>query len=343
MRALIFVGTLLLAACGGSPSSGEQPGQEVAQGAPNASFRPAFPGQTRAPESRSDVRIESEVIATGLEHPWAIVFLPDGRMLVTERVGRLRVITREGRSSAPVQGLPEAYVRGQGGLLDVVLGPSFAQDRLIYWSYSEPRERGNGTSVARARLSEDLSRVENVQVIFRQQPSFDGRAHFGSRLVFDREGRLYITLGERQRPSIRGRAQDLSSTIGKVVRINADGSIPQDNPLAGRAGARPEIWSYGHRNVQGADLHPDTGALWIVEHGPRGGDELNIPLAGRNYGWPVISYGEEYDGRPLGEGIAVRAGMEQPIYYWDPIGIPSSRPATWISIAATCFHGAATS
>jgi glucose/arabinose dehydrogenase len=322
MRALIFVGTLLLAACGGSPSSGEQPGQEVAQGAPNASFRPAFPGQTRAPESRSDVRIESEVIATGLEHPWAIVFLPDGRMLVTERVGRLRVITREGRSSAPVQGLPEAYVRGQGGLLDVVLGPSFAQDRLIYWSYSERRERGNGTSVARARLSEDLSRVENVQVIFRQQPSFDGRAHFGSRLVFDREGRLYITLGERQRPSIRGRAQDLSSTIGKVVRINADGSIPQDNPLAGRAGARPEIWSYGHRNVQGADLHPDSGALWIVEHGPRGGDELNIPLAGRNYGWPVISYGEEYDGRPLGEGIAVRAGMEQPIYYWDPVIAP---------------------
>lgn len=322
MRALIFAGTLLVVACDGAPSSGQQPARGVAQGAPNTSFAPAFPGQTRAPETRSAVSIESEVIATGLEHPWAIVFLPDGRMLVTERAGRLRVITRDGRSSPPLQGLPDAFVRGQGGLLDVVLGPDFAQDRLIYWSYSEPRERGNGTSVARGRLSEDASRVENVQVIFRQQPSFDGRAHFGSRLVFDREGRLYITLGERQRPNIRGRAQDVSSTIGKIVRINADGTVPQDNPFAGRAGARPEIWSYGHRNVQGADLHPETGALWIVEHGPRGGDELNIPQAGRNYGWPVISYGEDYDGRPIGEGIAVREGMEQPVYYWDPVIAP---------------------
>jgi glucose/arabinose dehydrogenase len=218
--------------------------------------------------------------------------------------------------------LPDVFAQGQGGLLDVVLGPSFASDRLIYWSYSEPRDDANGTSVARGRLSDDTTRVENVQVIFRQQPSYDGRSHFGSRIVFDREGRLYITLGERQRPDIRRFAQDVSTTIGKVVRINADGSIPQDNPFVGRANVRPEVWSYGHRNVQGGDLHPETGVLWTIEHGPRGGDELNIPQPGRNYGWPIISYGEDYDGRPIGEGIAVREGMEQPIYYWDPVIAP---------------------
>ncbi len=322
MRSLIFASALLFAACTGSPSNGQQPGGEVPQGAANASFTPAFAGQTRAPEARSGVTINSEVIATGLDHPWAIVFLPDGRMLVTERAGRLRVITRDGSISAPVQGLPEVFAQGQGGLLDVVLGPSFASDRLIYWSYSEPRDDGNGTSVARGRLSDDTTRVENVQIIFRQQPSYEGRGHFGSRLVFDREGRLYITLGERQQADIRRFAQDISTTIGKVVRINADGAIPQDNPFVGRANARAEVWSYGHRNVQGADLHPETGALWTIEHGPRGGDELNIPQSGRNYGWPLISYGEDYNGSPIGEGIAVREGMEQPIYYWDPVIAP---------------------
>jgi glucose/arabinose dehydrogenase len=322
MRSLIFAGTLLVACCDGSPSSGQQPGREVAQGPPNASFMPAFPGQTRAPEANSGVEIDSEIIAAGLVHPWAIVFLPDGRMLVTERAGRMRVITRHGEISAPLQGLPEVFARGQGGLLDVVLGPGFAADRLIYWSYSEPRRDGNGTSVARGRLSEDVARIEDVQVIFQQTPSYNGRSHFGSRLVFDREGRLYVTLGERQRPNIRHRAQDFTSTLGKVVRINPDGSAPNDNPFVGRAGARAEIWSYGHRNIQGADLHPETGALWTIEHGPRGGDELNVPRAGRNYGWPIISYGEDYDGRPIGEGIAAREGMEQPIYYWDPVIAP---------------------
>lgn len=322
-RAFVFASVLLFAACGASQESSGQTGAPVAQDAPNTTYQPAFVGQTRAPEARSNVAIRSEEIANGLEHPWAIVFLPDGRMLVTERAGRLRVITRAGQISEPVAGLPAVDARGQGGLLDVVLSPSFAQDRLIYWSYAEPRGDGaNGTSVARGRLSEDATRVENVSVIFQQNPAWASTGHFGSRLVFDREGRLYITLGDRQQDEPRELAQDLSAHLGKVIRINTDGTIPQDNPFIGRANARPEIWSYGHRNVQGADLHPETGELWTIEHGPRGGDELNLTRAGLNYGWPVISYGLEYRRAPINAGITTRAGMEQPNYYWDPVIAP---------------------
>lgn len=322
MRSWIFAAALIFAACTGSPSSGQQSQNgEVAQGPPNSHFTPAFEGQTRAPEARSGVTIHAQEIASGLDHPWAIVFLPDGRMLITERAGRLRVVTREGRISAPIEGLPRVHAQGQGGLLDVVLSPGFAADRTIYWSYAEPRDDGRGTSVARGRLSADMTRVENVQVIFRQMPARESGGHYGSRLVFDREGRLFVTLGERQRPESRALAQDLSTTLGKVVRINADGSVPADNPFVGRADARPEIWSYGHRNVQGADLNPDTGVLWTIEHGPRGGDELNIPRAGLNYGWPIVGYGIDYDGSPQHES-SQREGMEQPVYYWDPVIAP---------------------
>lgn len=322
MRTLVFAAALIFTACDSGESSG-QAGAPVSQAAPNTNYRPAFAGQTRAPEMRSGVRIATQEIASGLSHPWAIVFLPDGRMLVTERAGRLRVVTRDGDVSAPVAGLPPVDARGQGGLLDVVLGPSFATDRLIYWSYSEPRgDRTNGASVARGRLSEDGARVTNVEVIFRQQPAWRSTAHFGSRLVFDREGHLFITLGERQTEESRQLAQDVSTDLGKVVRINADGSIPADNPFVGQTNARPEVWSYGHRNVQGADLNPETGQLWTIEHGPQGGDELNRPEAGKNYGWPIISYGEDYSGRPEGAGITQHDGMEQPIYYWDPVIAP---------------------
>lgn len=321
MRNFAFAAVLIFAACTGSPSSGQQTGPEAPQGSPNTSFSPAFAGQTRAREARTGVTIRSEVIASGLDHPWAIVFLPDGRMLATERAGRLRVVTRDGTISPPVQGLPEVFAEGQGGLLDVVLGPTFDNDRLIYWSYAERRGDANGTSVARGRLSEDVARIENVEVIFRQLPAWNSRGHFGSRLVFDREGRLYITLGDRQRSEARELAQDLSTHLGKVVRINPDGSVPPDNPFVGQAGVRPEIWSYGHRNIQGADFNQDTGVLWTIEHGPRGGDELNIPRPGRNYGWPIIGYGEDYSGRPLHEASA-RDGMEQPVYYWDPVIAP---------------------
>ena len=322
MRTPCFLVIVALAACGSGESRGQTHG-EVAQGPPNTNYHPAFQNQTRAPAMPSGVTIDAQEIAHGLDHPWAIVFLPGGKVLVTERAGRLRVVTPQGRISAPITGLPPVDARGQGGLLDVVLAPTYSTDRTLYWSYSEPRGGGeNGTSVARGVLNADESRITGVRVIFRQQPAWRSTAHFGSRLVFDREGRLFVTLGERQTQESRRLAQDLSTDLGKIVRINADGSIPRDNPFVGRANARPEIWSYGHRNVQGADLNPDTGELWSVEHGPQGGDELNIPRAGRNYGWPIITYGEDYSGRPEGAGIQAQAGMEQPIYYWDPVIAP---------------------
>lgn len=284
--------------------------------------QPAFEGQTRAPGARTQRTVRAEVIASGLEHPWALAQLPNGRWLVTERPGRLRVIYPGGRISPPVQGLPEVLGQRQGGLLDIALSPTFATDRLIYWSYAEPREGGSGTAVARGRLSGDETRVENVEVLFRAQPTYDNAMHFGSRLVFDRQGRLYVTLGERSDLETRPQAQDPASHLGKIVRIDADGGVPADNPLAGQEGALPEIWSLGHRNVQGAALHPGTGELWAVEHGARGGDELNIVRAGRNYGWPVVAYGIEYRGGAIGEGLTQQEGMEQPIYYWDPVIAP---------------------
>jgi glucose/arabinose dehydrogenase len=239
-------------------------------------------------------------------------------MLVTERPGRLRSVERDGRLSEPLAGVPQVQARGQGGLLDVALDPRFAENRLVYVSYAEPGEGGAGTAVARGRLGE--GRLEDVRVIYRQQPKVEGRNHFGSRLVFGRDGTLFVTQGDRF--SYRDKAQDLSVGLGKIMRINLDGSVPRDNPFVGRAGVRPEIWSYGHRNVQGAALHPETGQLWTAEHGARGGDELNHPEAGKNYGWPVITYGVDYSGAKIGEGTA-KPGMEQPVYYWDPVIAPS--------------------
>jgi aldose sugar dehydrogenase len=266
-----------------------------------------------------DAPVRVDTVARGLEHPWAIAFLPDGRLLVTERPGRLRIVERNGTLSEPLGGVPAVAARGQGGLLDVAIDPRFAENQFVYLSFSEPDDDGaSGTAVARGRLTG--GRLENVQVIYRQVPKVRSNMHFGSRLVFDREGRLFITQGDRG--SQRSRVQDLTSTIGKVVRINADGSIPRDNPFVGRQDARPEIWSYGHRNAQAAALDPQTGHLWTVEHGARGGDELNRPEAGKNYGWPVITYGVDYSGARIGEGTT-RERMEQPVYYWDPVIAPS--------------------
>jgi glucose/arabinose dehydrogenase len=239
-------------------------------------------------------------------------------MLVTERPGRLRIAERDGRVSEPLAGVPPVLAQGQGGLLDVVLGPGFAQDRLVYLSFAEPGEGGASTAVARGRLGE--RGLEGTQVIWRQHPKVSGANHWGSRIVFRPDGTLFVTLGDRF--AHRESAQNLATTIGKIVRINADGSIPRDNPFVGRADARAEIWSYGHRNVQAAALHPQTRELWTVEHGARGGDELNRPEAGKNYGWPVITYGVDYSGVRIGEGTA-RPGMEQPVYYWDPVIAPS--------------------
>lgn len=290
-----------------------------------ASQKPAFAGQTRAPEQKSGVAFDVIPLVTGLERPWAIAFLPNGRMLVTERPGRLRVVGKDGALSAPVTGLPAMDTRGQGGLLDVVLDPDHAKNRLIYWSYSEPRDGGlNNTAVARGRFVDGATpSVENVEVIFHQSPSLASTMHFGSRLVFARDGKLFITLGERSIEEGRHQAQRMDGLLGKVVRINPDGTIPKDNPFVGKAGVKPEIWSIGHRNIQSAALHPGTGELWEVEHGARGGDELNIVRKGRDYGWPTISYGIEYRGVPITGGITSKDGMEQPAYYWDPVIAPS--------------------
>jgi len=282
-------------------------------------------GQAEATAVRSptpdpaDAVIQTEVIARGLEHPWGFAFLPDGRFLVTERPGRLRIVNADGSLSAPLAGVPAVAARGQGGLLDVTLHPDFARNSLVYLSFSEPAEDGTaGTAVARGRLGR--AGLEDVQVIYRQDPKVRSNGHYGSRIVFRRDGTLFITQGDRmnQRPLV----QNLAAGIGKIMRIRDDGAIPDDNPFVGRQDAKPEIWSYGHRNVQAAALDPATGNLWTVEHGARGGDELNQPQAGRNYGWPVITYGVDYSGVRIGEGTA-KEGMEQPVYYWDPVIAPS--------------------
>jgi aldose sugar dehydrogenase len=275
------------------------------------------PSQHVAPSGATKVEVTE--VARGLEHPWSLAFLPDGRMLVTERAGRLRYVGRDGELSDPIAGVPEVVAEGQGGLLDVVLDPGFAGNSLVYLSYAEPGEGGrNGTAVARARL--DGSRLADLKVIFRQEPKFDSRHHFGSRLVFARDGSLFVTTGERN--SQRDLAQDLGTHIGKVIRITTEGEPASGNPFAGRPGALPEVWSYGHRNIQGAALHPETGELWTHEHGPRGGDEINVARKGRNYGWPVITYGREYSGPAIGEGTK-KEGMEQPLHYWVPSIAPS--------------------
>lgn len=285
-------------------------------------FKPAFPGQTRAPGITSNIQLDITDVAPGLNSGWAFEFLPDERILVTERQGTLRIVSKDGKISPPLKGVPKVFFAGQGGLLDVALDPQFAANRTIYWTYAEPRQGGNGTALAKGMLSADSSSVEQVQVIFRQMPTFKSNLHFGSRIIFTPDNKLFLALGERSVPEARVHSQDLTSHFGKVIRLNLDGSVPNDNPFVGRSDAKPEIWSYGHRNIQAATLAPD-GKLWVIEHGPRGGDELNQPQAGLNYGWPVITYGIEYAGPKIGEGITAKEGMEQPVYYWDPVIAPS--------------------
>ncbi|MEQ8824164.1 MAG: PQQ-dependent sugar dehydrogenase [Filomicrobium sp.] len=275
----------------------------------------ALAAQTDAPKA-SATPVKVETLATGLKNPWAIDFLPDGRMLVTERPGSLRIVSKDGKVSKPVAGLPEVFARGQGGLLDVRLAPDFATTGTVYWSYAEPRDGGKaGTSVARGKLILDdtSARLDDVKVIYQQYPLVSTGFHFGSRIVFDRTGNLFVTTGDRG--NMKDAAQDPSGTIGKVLRITPDGKPADGNPK--KSGWAPEVWSIGHRNIQGAVLDAETGELWTVEHGARGGDELNNPQPGLNYGWPVISYGREYSGAKIGIGTK-KDGMEQPVYYWDP-------------------------
>ena len=312
----------------------------VETGAPNAEGqKPAFPEQTRACEVKTKTAFDVTVVAKGLKNPWAVEPLPDGSFLITEKGGQMRVVSAKGEIGEPIGGLlpvgsggltdaskqgglPPITARGQGGLLDVALSPNFAKDRTIFWSFSEQREGGSGTSVARGVLTEDRKNLEQVRVIFRALPTYDNGLHFGSRLAFSPDGKLFITLGDRfDRPN-RVKAQQLDTHLGKIVRINPDGSVPEDNPFFNKEGAQKEIWTLGHRNLQSATFD-DQGRLWTVEHGARGGDELNLIEKGENYGWSVVTYGEEYSGEPIPGAVTQKQGFKPPVYYWDPVIAPS--------------------
>jgi glucose/arabinose dehydrogenase len=306
------------------PRIGPNPGVPVETAPPNVpEFKPAFPGQTRAPGIHSQTAIKVTELASDLDEPWALAFLPDQRLLVTEKhEGRLQLLAADGKKLS-VDGVPKVDGRDQGGLLDVELGPDFAKTQLVYLSFYEPRKDGNGLAVARARLiAGEKPKLEGAQVIFRMQPTLDSTKHAGGRLVFAPDGTLFVTLGERSVMKGRVQARDLASHFGKVVRITADGSVPKDNPFVDRKGARPEIWTFGHRNVLGADLDSQN-RLWVAEMGPRGGDELNLIARGKDYGWPTIGYGEEYSGEPIHETTQA-PGLEQPVYYWDPVISPGA-------------------
>lgn len=337
----------LLAACGGADgqaqpatkAGGDAPVETKAANAPNQ--QPAFAGQTRAPEVKANVAYEVSDYVTGLQKPWGLAFLPNGALLVSEKAGRLRLFA-DGRLSDPLAGVPEVDANGQGGLLGLAVDPDFARNGLVYMAFSERQADGrNNTAVVRGRLvtaAGQPPRLEGTTVIWRQTPSIASRGHFGARLVFARDGTLYVTTGDRQINESRPNAQRLDTTIGKVVRINADGSVPKDNPFVGREGVRPEIYASGHRNIQAAALHPQTGELWEVEHGTRGGDELNIVRPGKNYGWPDVAYGIEYGGGAITGGITRKEGIEQPIYYWDPVIAPSGM-AFYTHDAAPAWKG----
>jgi len=290
---------------------------------PNSSYRPAFAGQTRVAGVKTVTPIEGRILTSNLSSPWGITVLPDGRLLITEKAGTMRIATTAGALSAPITGLPAVNSAGQGGLLGVRIDPSFSANRMVYWVFSEPTAAGNVTSVGRGRLREDETRIENPTVIYRALPAYSGTAHYGGRILFDRNGNLLVSTGERSDNATRPQAQSLNSGFGKIVRITKEGQPVTGNPFTGQANARPEIFSYGHRNPQGLAIHPVTGDLWNTEHGPRGGDELNRVEAGKNYGWPTITYGLEYSGSALGAAIQTRDGMEQPAYYWDPVVSPS--------------------
>ncbi|SFD98784.1 PQQ-dependent sugar dehydrogenase [Roseivivax sediminis] len=303
-------------------AAGPVAAQEFERGPRNTDLEPASEDQFRAPLETTDITLDTTVIAGGLVHPWGIEVLPGEQgYLVTERPGRLRTVSRDGIVSDPISGVPEVLNQRQGGLLDVALAPDFEDSRRIYLSYAKPVGDGlSATAAAYATLSEDMTALEDVTEIFVQEPGSTVPMHFGSRVDFDGNGHVYITTGEHSSPETRVFAQDLDKTYGKTIRLTLDGEVPQDNPFVGEEGAVPSIWSYGHRNPQGAMVQ--DGDLWVIEHGPAGGDELNAVEPGLNYGWPVISYGQNYNGSEVGEGIAQQEGMEQPVYFWDPVIAP---------------------
>ena len=299
-------------------------GQPVETENPNTDYKPAFSGQTRIAGVKTITAVEAKIITDKLSRPWDMVTMPDGRFLITEKAaGTLRIVSSDGQMSDAITGLPEVDAQGQGGLLGLALDPDFKDNRMVYWSFSEPNKGGNLTAVAKGKLSGDEKRIENATVIYRAIPVYDGDKHYGSRLVFGRDGYLYVSTGERSDRETRPKAQHLNAALGKTLRIDKNGKAAPDNPFIGQSNVLPEIYSFGHRNPQGLAIHPVTGAIWNSEMGPMGGDEINIIKPGKNYGWPTITYGLEYSGSQIGEGITAKKGMEQPVYYWDPVLSPS--------------------
>jgi aldose sugar dehydrogenase len=289
---------------------------------PNSNYKPAFAGQTRIAGVKTTTPYKVEKISEKLGPPFAIVAMPDGRLMVTIKSGHMEIHDANGALVKKITGLPDVVYSGQGGLLDMAFDPNFASNKIIYWSYSEKYQGGNLTAVAKGRLNEAAGSVENVSVIFRATPATNSNLQYGSRLVFDKNGFLFVSIGEKYIPEARVQAQQLDSYLGKIVRITTDGKAAPGNPFIKDAGDKPEIYSYGHRNPDGLDINPETGGLWESEFGPRGGDEINLIQPGKNYGWPVITYGIDYSGEKMGDGIQQKAGMEQPVYYWDPVISP---------------------
>jgi len=290
---------------------------------PNSDYKPAFSGQTRTRSVKTTTSYNVEKITAKLGSPFAIVTMPDGRLMVTLKSGYMEIHDKNGALVKKITGFPPVVYAGQGGLLDVAFDPNFASNKIMYWSFSEEYAPGNLTAVAKGKLNEAAGTVENISVIFRATPALNSNLHFGSRLVFDKDGNLFVSAGERSILEGRAQAQKLNAGLGKVFKITTDGKPAPHNPFLNTAGVMPEIYSYGHRNPQGLDINPATGELWEAEFGPRGGDEINIVYAGKDYGWPVITYGLEYSGKKIGDAIQQKAGMEQPVYYWDPVISPS--------------------
>lgn len=319
---------LLSASCEASKTNEEEPKEETlppveTEKPNNPDFKPAFEGQTRVAGVKTTTPYEATVIADGLVKPWAVTPLPDGRLAITEKGGTMRIATTDGNVSTPITGFPEVDDRSQGGLLDVAPAPDFSSSRMLYFTFAERTAQGSLTAVGKGKLSDDETKIEDFQIIYRAIPYYDNSMHFGSRLLFDKNGHIFATTGERSDLATRPNAQKLNTGHGKVIYITTEGEPVPGNPFIGTEGALPEIYSYGHRNPQGLDIHPVTGELWLSEMGPRGGDEVNLIKPGKNYGWPTITYGIEYSGNIIGEGITQKEGMEQPVYYWDPVFSPS--------------------
>jgi aldose sugar dehydrogenase len=323
-----LIGSLTIVGCSGqdndsAPTVVTPVGAPVETNRANTNYKPAFTGQTRIGSVKTTTAIQATVITSALSAPWGITSLPDGRLLITQKGGQLRIATTTGTVSSPITGLPSVNSSGQGGLLGLCIDPQFTTNRMIYWVFSEQTAGGNLTAVAKGRLSDNETSIENSVVIYRAFPAANSNAHYGGRILFDSNGNLIVSTGERSGMSTRPLSQSITAALGKIVRITTNGQPAPGNPTFTGAGSLPELYSIGHRNPQGIAIHPTTGELWLSEFGPRGGDEINRVVAGTNYGWPTITYGLEYSGQPIGSSIQQQAGMEQPVYYWDPVISPS--------------------